>query len=160
MNYLNSRTFFQGMNLNNMNNNLMNFNSNLNMNRNNFINNNSFQFPFIMNSKVNENNNTYNNNLNINNKINSVNNSEISVIKKGKLQNFELLNICKKEIDKNNLDPNDIIISLKNKFNRKYFLLIVDKFKEGYEFKFSECEDEDITVFLYKNYKIFLCNLF
>ena len=155
MNYLNNMNLIQGMNLNNMNNNLMNF-SNLNMNKNNFINNNSFQFPINMNSMESKNINPYNNNVNINNKINSINNSLISVIQKGKLKNFELLNICKKEIDRNNLNPKKITYELRNQFYNDYFLLIVDKSEEeDYEFKFSEFKDEDITVFLYKNYKIY-----
>ena len=96
------------------------------------------------------------NNMNIDNNLSN----EITVIKEGNIQNKEkLLNMCKMEIDQNNKESNKIVEKLKQQFNGEYFLLIVGNNEENYEFKFSEYKDEDITVFYYKTYRIYLASI-
>ncbi len=119
-------------------------------------NNNNQQFNQQQNNNGNQGqNNQMPNNMNIDNNL-----SEITVIKEGNIQNKEkLLNMCKMEIDQNNKESNKIVEKLKQQFNGEYFLLIVGNNEENYEFKFSEYKDEDITVFCYKTYRIYLASI-
>ena len=126
------------------------------MQGNQMQNNNNQQFNQQQNNNGNQGqNNQMPNNMNIDNNL-----SEIAIIKEGNIQNKEkLLNICKMEIDQNNKESNKIVEKIKQQFNGEYFLLIVDNNETNYEFKFSEYKDEDITVFCYKTYRIYLASI-
>ena len=71
-----------------------------------------------------------------------------------------IINICRMSIN-NGKDlskvPEDITNSLKVKFNGEWFALITQNQNGNFDFKFSEFEN--ILVFLYQGYEIYVCPL-
>ena len=101
-------------------------------------------------------NNQMANNIDLDNNLSK----EIYIIKDGNIQNkIMVLNMCKMELDKNNMNPKNIVAKIKNQFGGEYFLLIANIDETNYEFKFSRCDYNDVTIFLYKYYKIYIASI-
>ena len=174
---MNSNQMNQSMNnpyimYNNNQNNISN-NSNFNNNQFNYQNNNNY----VSLQNLNGFNNYGSNNFN-QNKINNLQyNSKIPnyYLRKGKgiLYNDEISNfiieICKKAID-NCIKSNDekikliqadhIIKYLKKLINGEWFVFICESSLDNFDFKFSHINEENVLIFSYKNYEIYICLLY
>ena len=163
------------MNNNNFgNNNMGNINMNNNMNNNNMgnnnmgINNNNNQ----NNQFNNNNNNNYNPNNQLNNQMlqnqnNPVNNnnidiSDITVLRNGDIDKNTIDNIrsiCKRELQQNQSPADNIAQNLKKTLNKEWFVIVVDKSINNFDFKFSQFEDESVLVLSYQQKEIYIHDL-
>ena len=81
-----------------------------------------------------------------------------------------IVKLCKKSIDKIIKEKNDpkfkeqqtkyIIKYLKQLINGEWFVLLCDVSSGNFDFKFSNAKEENIMIFRYKNYEIYICLLY
>ena len=142
----------------------------------------------IINRIKNNNNIQFQNNQNINNQYiqqNIYNNQVINnqnqnfqdyFIRKGsgmisddEVSDF-IVELCKKSIDKIISEKNDpkfkeqqikyIIKYLKQLINGEWFVLVCDVSSDNFDFKFSNAKEDNIMIFRYRNYEIYICLLY
>ena len=116
--------------------------------------------------------NIYNNNIIMNNSNQIANDY---YLKRGKvmwytdeIDNF-IIKICKKAIEnciKSNDNKNkkkqacNIIKSLKQLIKGEWFAFICEESQDNFDFKFSHINEENIMIFRYKGYEIYICLLY
>ena len=91
--------------------------------------------------------------------------SEIQFLQKGNLINDNIINsvakICKNIIFQSlssNQDPTQSINNqLKQTFQGEWFVLVTDVSQNGFDFKFSDINSENVTIFSYKGKEIYVC---
>ena len=122
--------------------------------------NNQMNFPNLQNQV----NNQFNNQMNIQNEPIPDNSpdQDITILKNGKIkedQIYIVAKICKSVIESNNNNYQIITQKLKQAFNTEWFVIISESNDNNFEFKFSEINDEDVMVFQYKQFIVYICSI-
>ena len=87
---------------------------------------------------------------------------DIIILKNGKIKQeniYIIAKIWRSDINSNNNNSQIIIPKLKQAFNEEWFLFISEFHDDNFEFKFSEIEDDDVMVFQYKKYLVYICQI-
>ena len=96
--------------------------------------------------------------------MNNISDQEINILKKGwndennNIKKF-IINILNNPPDNNKQPYKSISQKLKQHFKGEWFIFVTEKDYEDFDFKFSDINDDQIMVFIYNQFKVYVSKL-